>query len=464
MSKLLGTMLVEAGVISADQLAATLARQRSFGGRLATLCWHLGLADERTLAVVLSRQLGVPCVVLSRSAIPLRAAKELPQGAATKLTALPLRREGRSLLVALANPKDYSALDELRFGTGARIVEHGALVGPLQRAIDDIYQRRELTATPFYLGSAADPSQIQGDEGILEIVRGDEIVRAGGDSVVGAPRAWGDHDAVGAVARAAPAARQGGPPIALVVDDEPAIRQILCEFLGRSGYTVRQAADGTAALQMLQAELPDVILLDAMLPGVHGFDICYRVKHSQATKHVRVIMISAIYRGWRYADDVQRLYGADAFLEKPFRLEDLKRLLDQTLSGRETAASTDDLTAQANALLQQAAASYRGGDPALAARQLEAAIAAAPFAADLHFRLSRLYDEINQPYRAIAALERAVELQPAFEHLQALARLYEKAGFVHKAFEAWERCFWACPGPQESERIRDHMNRLLPGS
>jgi len=464
MAKLLGTLLVEAGVISADQLTAALARQRSYGGRLATLCWHLGLADERTLAVVLSRQLGVPFVVISRSAIPLRTAKELPYGAATKLAALPLRRDGRNLLCALANPKDIAALDELRFGTGARIVEHGALAGPLQHAIDDIYQRRELSTTPYYLGAAADPSKIQGDEGLLEVVRGDEIVRPVGNVVASAPRVWGDGDAIGAVAHTAPAAQQGGPPIVLVVDDEPNIRQILCEFLGRMGYAVRQAADGTTALQLLQAELPDVILLDAMLPGVHGFDICYRVKHSEATQHVRVIMISAIYRGWRYADDVQRLYGADAYLEKPFRLEELKRLLDQTLRGRETAAPGADLTARANSLLQQAAIAYRGGEPALAVQQLEAAIAAAPFAADLHFRLSRLYDELNQPYRAIAALERAVELQATHEHLRALAELYEKSGFVHKAFEAWERCFWACASADESARIREHMNQLLPGN
>ncbi len=98
----------------------------------------------------------------------------------------------------------------------------------------------------------------------------------------------------------------------LLVEDEHDLRKMLVEFFAKSGYDVWEAADGTEAVRMLQERMPQAIVLDAMLPGVHGFDICYRVKHSEGTRHIPVVMISAVYRGWRYADDVRRLYGADA--------------------------------------------------------------------------------------------------------------------------------------------------------
>jgi DNA-binding response OmpR family regulator len=66
-------------------------------------------------------------------------------------------------------------------------------------------------------------------------------------------------------------------------------------------------------------------------------------------------MISAVYRGWRYADDVRRLYGADAFLEKPLRLDELRHVLEGCLSGSGAVAQPADLEIQAGPALQEAA-------------------------------------------------------------------------------------------------------------
>jgi tetratricopeptide (TPR) repeat protein len=62
---------------------------------------------------------------------------------------------------------------------------------------------------------------------------------------------------------------------------------------------------------------------------------------------------------------------------------------------------------------------------------------------------------------AIAELERAIELDPGYEKLLTLARLYEKTGFSNKAFESWERCLRCCTDDKEADNIRSHMDKLL---
>ena len=64
--------------------------------------------------------------------------------------------------------------------------------------------------------------------------------------------------------------------------------------------------------------MPDLVILDGMLPEVHGFEICRQLKTSERFRHIPVIMVSAVHIGWRFAADVKEKYGADDYLEKPF--------------------------------------------------------------------------------------------------------------------------------------------------
>ncbi len=57
----------------------------------------------------------------------------------------------------------------------------------------------------------------------------------------------------------------------------------------------------------MKEQTPDLIVLDAMLPEVHGFEIARRIKHSERYGHVPIIMVSAVYRGWRYAEDLKQI-------------------------------------------------------------------------------------------------------------------------------------------------------------
>ena len=487
MAKKIGQLLLDAGVISSDQLEAALGRQRRFSGKLGTNILTLGYADEKTLALFLSMQKGVPFVVMSRSAIPLEILKSVPREIAIKHTALAVHKDGRELFVAMADPLSIQALDELRFVTGARVLEHGAVNGPLAEAITEAYEQLSPGGSTFWKGADLDPSvNLEVDMGHVEIVVGrtqdtlvddtdanPSIVRDSNNDQL-SDHEWVEDLRVGGIfsderstnqkkkSTAMNAASDGrDKATVLVVDDEAELRNMLRLFLEKSGYSVQQAPDGTKALEIMKAHLPDAIILDAMLPGIHGFDICYRIKNSEATRHIPVIMISAVYRGWRYSKDVKALYGADEFLEKPLRLEDLKHILQTALEKKGEAAPAEQLTASAQKALYDAAVAYKNGDMMGAAHFMKKAVAAAPFSAQLHHRLGLLYEKLGEKYRAIAMFERASELEPTYDRILKLARLYEKSGFIHKAYESWERCIRLCEDDKQTSTIKQHMDRLL---
>ena len=110
-------------------------------------------------------------------------------------------------------------------------------------------------------------------------------------------------------------------PSVLVVEDEPAQREVLVYNLEAEGYGVARAEDGDEALVLVQETQPDVIILDWMLPGVSGIEVCRRLKANSGTRSIPVIMLTA--RG-EEADRVRGLEtGADDYVVKPYSVNEL---------------------------------------------------------------------------------------------------------------------------------------------
>jgi twitching motility two-component system response regulator PilG len=107
----------------------------------------------------------------------------------------------------------------------------------------------------------------------------------------------------------------------LVVDDDEPINELVRIVLETRGYQVVSAADGTSALDAVARLRPDLVVLDVMMPGVDGFEVCRRIKEDPATKDTKVVMLSA------KSLDVDRhraeAVGADLYLTKPVKLADL---------------------------------------------------------------------------------------------------------------------------------------------
>ena len=102
----------------------------------------------------------------------------------------------------------------------------------------------------------------------------------------------------------------------LVVEDEKDIVELIRYNLEREGFRVRAAYDGQAAVQSVQRELPDLILLDLMLPKLDGLDVCKNIKEDKRTSHIPVVMVTAKSEE---SDVVVGLsLGADDYITKPF--------------------------------------------------------------------------------------------------------------------------------------------------
>lgn len=122
----------------------------------------------------------------------------------------------------------------------------------------------------------------------------------------------------------------------LVVDDEPEVLELLAPFLRRQGYTVSEAQDGDQALEKILTERPNIVILDVMMPGLSGWEISRYVRERSELDPVRIIMATGIGKETNAA--TSPLYGADAYIDKPFRLEALHRTVREVVSRIERGA------------------------------------------------------------------------------------------------------------------------------
>ena len=114
-------------------------------------------------------------------------------------------------------------------------------------------------------------------------------------------------------------------PKILVVDDEPANVELLSAYLEKGGYDTLTAANGVEAMKLVDGDPPDLILLDAMMPKMDGFEVCKRLKGNNKTRLIPVVMITALRD---MEDKIKALdLGVDEFLSKPFnKLELMARV------------------------------------------------------------------------------------------------------------------------------------------
>ncbi len=110
-------------------------------------------------------------------------------------------------------------------------------------------------------------------------------------------------------------------PRVLIVDDEPNIVLSLQFLLSREGYDIDIARDGESALELAARKPPDLVVLDLMLPGLDGYEVCRRLRASAATAATKIVVVTARARE---AERVRGLEeGADAYVTKPFSTREL---------------------------------------------------------------------------------------------------------------------------------------------
>jgi DNA-binding response OmpR family regulator len=119
----------------------------------------------------------------------------------------------------------------------------------------------------------------------------------------------------------------------LVADDDLEILSLVARHVKSLGAEVLEASDGEEALRVARREKPDLIVLDVMMPGMSGWEVCRAVREDDSLSNTGVVMLTGI--GERLNEMTSPLYGADDFLDKPFELGDLEAKIRETLEKRQ---------------------------------------------------------------------------------------------------------------------------------
>jgi CheY-like chemotaxis protein len=118
--------------------------------------------------------------------------------------------------------------------------------------------------------------------------------------------------------------------VILVVDDEEEIRRVMRLTLTIAGYEVREAEDGNKALESLQKNPPDLILLDVLMPGMDGFEVCRHVRADSETAHIPILILSARTDSQSREEGFRA--GATKYLTKPISPPQLLHQIDEALN------------------------------------------------------------------------------------------------------------------------------------
>lgn len=453
----LGEILVAQGQVDPRDVNTVLSVPASTGERkkLASELYRLGVASERALAGGLAEQHGHPAVVLSESSIDLSALELVPRVVAEQHFVLPIALEADTLTVAVAelsdNGRRRDIFDHIELASGRKVVVSLAVESVLVEAIAIAYDAKK-DGERVLVGTVERPAGVS-TLSPLSIVRpstgpalpvGDALAAPTAPSEFRAPVATGNIAA---------------KPVIFVVDDDDDIRLLLTRVLKTDGYDIVEARAGRQALEMLRTLRPALIVLDAMLPEVQGYDICQLVKGSPIFEQTPIVMVSAVMKGFHHARTFQEVHKADAFIEKPFDVHYLRQVVARLL-GRNLPKNTlgPEWQKKVKALREEAVVFWNMGDLDAADDAVKRWRSLDAFDADLYLLSGNIRQRRGDPEGAMKAWERAAAFDAnSYAAYKNLAVVYEQLGFVQRAQFAWYRAYELAPDGETRRRIEEHL-------
>lgn len=168
MTDRIGELLLREGLITGDQLKRAIDEQKKGGGRLGYNLTKLGYITEKDLTGFLSRQYGIPTIDLAAHEIDHDIIKLIPEDVAQKYQVLPVSRSGSTLVVAMADPSNIFAIDDIKFLTGYNVEPLVASDAAIKAAIEKHYEASEMGGLEGVLNEF--------DEGEMEVVQDEEEV------------------------------------------------------------------------------------------------------------------------------------------------------------------------------------------------------------------------------------------------------------------------------------------------
>jgi CheY-like chemotaxis protein len=475
--------LVRSKTLTPEGAAQALAAAQD--GDVASAALRLGLASEGALVRALVDLYDRPGVDLSCSVVPTANLTVVSHPFCRQRKVLPVSVGKAELVLAMANPEDVTLADELRFVTGRKVLRYAAVPAAIERAIDGLVREKQRLA-PAWRGPQA-PTLPDPGAAWVGVVHGSgkaetsELPEAGEIELIpisqqletpfaapsparlerpqeltpgAAPRAGSQHTTVRLEG-------VGAGKLVLVADANQETREELAGLLGKLGSTVLQAANGRAALDITREARPDLVVLEAMLPVVQGFDVCRAIKGDPVLRPTKVALTSAVHRGTAGAD-AQQAFGADAFLEQPLRGEEVLRVVKVLLLGPAGDPADAARRAEAITVWRAGEAAMRQGKLEEATVLLRDACARDELSAEAHYFLGQALAKQGLLFEAAAAYARAAELRPDVDaaHVH-LAQTWEQLGFKKSAREAWARAIETCTDEARKKAMQARLLKLL---
>jgi DNA-binding response OmpR family regulator len=465
--KELGEILLEADLVNEAQLSEALALQRTYGERLASILVRQKILTEKFAVTYLGRQLGIPSLDLSKTEIDLSLLEIVAIELCERHLIFPIRVEGTRLQIAMSDPMDHVLVSEIEFKTGVRLAPMIALESSIKNAVVEARRalkagkktitpnvQRTRDAPPAPASSAPEAPAAANSPAPIPVIPLEERERVIFETLAGSP-----------LGVQAPTPSLRVPAVeemhtVLAVDDDDSILRLMVQILQTRSYRVLTARTGREALARVRESMPDLVILDGMLPEVHGFEICRQLKTSERFRHIPVLMVSAVHTGWRFAADVKEKYGADDYVEKPFDPADLLRRIESLLNRTPSVAPDSEAAARQH---------LKEGVVALKQERFDAAVTAFTrglaidqFNDMLHYYLAMTYEKKDMVFNAIDHYEKAIQINPEFyDAITSLANLYQRQEFWRKAVEMWELALLATKDEAVRARIKDHLLSLL---
>lgn len=358
----------------------------------------------------------------------------------------------KNLIIAISDPYDKVLIDEISFLTGKKVIAYLAIEDILLGVIQEVYSSDKT----FYK-----PENYKSDDMFLSVISPSvmsfmEHDEDTDDLIIGEILDEEDDEEEVSVTEF-----EKTEKTILIVDDEEDILKLISKVVKKLNMKPITIDNGNDAIKAINRSLPDLIILDAMLPGKHGFEICKEIKESETLSSIPVLIISAIYKGWQFEKDIVNIYKANKFLEKPFRISVLMDTIKELISVNEDVATPSE-DGKLDQILSLSAKLINKGDFGNAQKILEHAVKVAPFYYKFRYLLGYTSLTRGDNYLAISELEAAVDInRKFFPAIKELAVLYEKMGFRNKAIEKWQIAIEATQDKSVKEKIKKHLIDLV---
>ena len=180
----LGDLMVKEKLIAPEQLAQALEHQKKNGGRLGSCLIKLGFVTDEDVTTFLSRQYGVPSINLAYFEVDAEVTKLVPEDTARRYEVVPLSRVGSSLTIAMVDPTNVFAMDDIKFMTGFNVEPVVASEGSIREAIERFYAAQQTTALEDVMKEFEDTDDVLELEATQEELAEGELERAAGEAPV----------------------------------------------------------------------------------------------------------------------------------------------------------------------------------------------------------------------------------------------------------------------------------------